>query len=223
MLEAIFQSVGVLPHYNENALPIVGILSGLLSVFAFAPYVRDTLAGRTRPQRASWFIWSVLGCIALSSQVYEGATSSLWFIAIQTGGTILVFGLAISRGTGSFINAGDACMLIAAAIGLALWAVTDTTAYALGIIILVSSIGGCATIKKAYQDPGSETTTTWTISCAASALAILAIEDLSWILLVYPMYLFTLYCAIIAATTTGRARKPQLGMAPIFWSNETRI
>ena len=223
MLEAIFHGVGLLSHFNDSALAIVGIISGLLSVFAFAPYVRDTLALRTRPQRASWFIWSVLSSITLCSQIAEGATNSLWFVAIQAGGTILIFVLAISRGTGSLINVGDACMLIAAAIGLGLWAVTDTAAYALGISIVVSALGGIATIKKAYTYPGSETLSTWVTSLAASSLTIMAIGDLTWIFMAYPLYLFTLNGAIVIAIHLGRARKPQLGMAPILWNRQTGL
>lgn len=220
MLEVLFASVGISPTLSTNTLPIIGLLAGLLSIFAFAPYVRDTLALRKQPQRASWFIWSVLSSITLCSQIYEGATSSLWFVAVQTLSTIFIFVLSISRGTGSLMNASDACMLVAAGFGLVLWAMTDTTAYALAMVIGVSSLGGIATIKKAYLNPGSETMSTWIVSLCASGLAVLAVNTPSWVLLAYPVYLFVLYGVIVIATKMGRARKPQLGIAPIFWNQE---
>ncbi|WP_223424044.1 hypothetical protein [Tateyamaria pelophila] len=220
MIEILFHSAGVSPRYTEHALPIIGLLAGLVSIFAFAPYVRDTLALRTQPQRASWFIWSVLSSITLCSQIYEGATSSLWFVAIQAASTVFIFILSISRGTGSLLNASDACMLIAAGIGVLLWIMTDTTAYALAIVIAVSSLGGVATIKKAYRDPGSETMSTWVMSFCASALAVLAVGEPSWVLLAYPVYLFVLYGVIVLATKLGHTRKAELGMAPIVWQQK---
>lgn len=223
MLEAIFQSAGVLPLLNDNAAPILGILAGILSIFAFAPYVRDTLARRTRPQRATWFIWSVLCCITLATQIHEGATGSMWFVVIQTSATVFIFALSITRGTGSFVNVADTCMLGAAGFGLVLWGLTDTSGYALAIIIAISSLGGIATVKKSYADPASETMSTWVMSLAAAAMAILAIDEPSWVLMAYPVYLFVLYGSIVISTRMGRARKPQLGMAPIFWSDRVEI
>lgn len=223
MLEVIFESVGASPALRANALPVLGLLAGLLSILAFAPYVRDTLALRTRPQRATWFIWSVLCTITLTSQIYEGATHSLWFIAVQTLSTVFIFILSISRGTGSLINASDACMLVAAGFGLVLWAMTDTTAYALAMVIGVSSLGGLATIQKAYLDPGSETLSTWVMSLVASGLAILAVDTPSWVLLAYPVYLFVLYGSIVVATTLGRARKAKPGRVPGLWTPDVGL
>ena len=46
---------------DMTPLVIFGILPGVLSTFAFISYIRDTIAKRTEPQRASSLIWSALG------------------------------------------------------------------------------------------------------------------------------------------------------------------
>ncbi|WP_420013148.1 hypothetical protein [Tateyamaria sp.] len=46
MLETLFQ--------DAPFLRLIGIIAALLSVVAYLPYALDTIAGRTRPQRASW-------------------------------------------------------------------------------------------------------------------------------------------------------------------------
>lgn len=201
MLEAIFQ--------DGDALRRAGIASALLSCLAFLPYARDTLAGRTQPQRASWLIWSVLGSIALGSQVYEGATTSLWFASIQVGGTIVIFLLSIARGTGRFLKAGDAYVLAAAAAGMALWMLADTAIYALAITITISLLGGTVTIRKAYVAPHSETMAMWMCSLVAAALATLSVGRLDPVLLAYPLYLLLLNGAIVIAIALGRARAVQ--------------
>ncbi|WP_299723197.1 hypothetical protein [uncultured Tateyamaria sp.] len=193
-------------HFQgTDVLRLFGLVSALLSICAFLPYIRDMLAGRTRPQRASWLIWSVLGSIALASQVYEGAMQSLWFAGFQVGGTITVLALSIRKGQGVFFNQVDIYILCAAAAGLVLWALTDTAVYALAITISISLMGGSVTVLKAYRDPDSETLSMWFTSCIAAWFAILSVGGVNWILLAYPIYLFVLNGAIVMAIMLGRA------------------
>lgn len=197
MIEALFQ--------GTDALRLFGCISALLSICSFLPYIRDTLAGRTRPHRASWLIWSVLSSIALASQVFEGATISLWFAGIQVTGTVIIFALSIRRGYGGYCSLGDGCVMGLAGGGLALWALTDTAAYALAITISVSLLGGVVTAIKAYRHPESETLATWVTCCLASWFAILSVGEANWVLIAYPAYLFTLNGAIVLAVMLGRA------------------
>lgn len=206
MLEFYFEGTDV--------LRLFGLLSALLSICAFAPYLHDMWTGRTRPQRASWLIWSALGAIALASQVYEGATQSLWFAAMQVAGTLAVLALSIRWGRGEFFSIVDGFVLVAAAVGLILWALTDTAVYALAITISISLMGGAVTMVKAYRDPHSETLTMWFMSCLASWFAIMSVGGLHWVLLAYPVYLFSLNGAIVMAILLGRAMQQDPAMFP---------
>ncbi|MEM9343131.1 MAG: hypothetical protein AAGA87_08810 [Pseudomonadota bacterium] len=183
------------------------MVSGALSAVAFLPYILDTLRRQTQPERASWLIWSVLSTIAFFSQVYEGATTSLWFVAVQVSGTILVCLLSVKRGVGGFMRRSDRWILIAAALGLMLWYFTSSAAYALAVTISISLLGGSVTVLKAYFEPRTETFSTWVLFLIASALALFSVGELDWVLLAYPMYLTTLYGAIVLAMVIGRARE----------------
>lgn len=189
-----------------DPLRLFGIISAVLSIYAFFPYARDILRGRTRPKRACWLIWSVLGSIALITQIAEGATESLWFAAIQVSWTVLVFALAIWRGTGRFLDPGDEYILAAAGMGLGLWGLTHNAAYALIITISISMLGGVATMVKAFRAPETETMATWVTSWIAATCAVAAVGSLDWILLAYPLYLLSLYTGIVLAMILGRNR-----------------
>lgn len=196
-----------------------GLLSALLCFFAFLPYLRDTLFRTTRPQRASWLIWSVLSSIAFAAQVYEGASASLWFAGAQVAGTVNVFAASIFRGTGGITSRRDCAVLSVAGIGLVLWYFTDTAAYALAITIAISLLGGTVTVAKAYARPESETGVTWLLSLFGSITAMFAVGTPDPVLLAYPVYLFVLNGAILVAMALGqsvdRAR-------PVFASVRTR-
>lgn len=192
-----------------SAIQFAGILSGVLGIVAYLPYIIDTIAGRTQPQRASWLIWSVLSAIAFFSQVFEGATTSLWFAGVQVTGTVVIFLLSIAVGVGRFLSRSDYVLLLVAAFGVWLWYETDSAAYALAITISISLLGGVVTVVKAYRDPDSETSATWSLSWIATVFAILSVGQADPVLLAYPLYLFTLNGAIVTAILLGRlARRP---------------
>lgn len=176
----------------------------LFSIMALLPYVRDTLNGDTRPQRASWLIWSVLGTIAFFSQIYEGAEESLGFAAVRVLGAVLIFVIAIWKGRGSYLGAIDFGVLAAAALGILAWSYTSNAAYALAVTIGVSLLGGLLTLTKAYHFPGSETLTTWALSLLASICALLSVGRFDPVLLAYPAYLFTLHGMFVTAILLGR-------------------
>ena len=202
--------------HSVTIASVLGFASGILSTFAYLPYAIDTLARRTQPQRASWLIWSVLGSIAFFSQVYEGASSSLWFAGVQVSGTVCIFVLSIRFGVGGFLNSRDLLILLCALAGLVLWYFTETAMYALGITISTSLLGGSVTVLKAYREPESETLSTWAMLFVAATFAILCIRTPDWMIVAYPLYLYALNGAIVTAIALGRFRD----MHPAFSSNE---
>lgn len=181
-----------------------GVMSAMLSIIAFLPYIIDTLRGRTMPQRAAWLIWSLLSGVVFVSLIFEGATHSLWFSGAQTLGTVTVFVMSIFVGQGQYLRRIDLIALGAAMIGLGLWSMTDNPVYALGISIAVGSLGGVIAAHKAYATPQSETLSTWVLSFLASVFALLSVNPVQFVLMVYPLYLFALYGGICLAVAMGR-------------------
>jgi len=188
----------------------LGLTAAVLSFVAYIPYAIDTAAGRTRPQRASWLIWSVLSIIAFSVQFYEEASTSLWFAGSQAIASVLIFGLSLRKGTGSIFNSSDYITLVIAGVGVLLWYLTETAAYTLMITITISLLGGVATATKAWHDPESETLMTWVISLVASVLAILSVGESDLMLLAYPIYLLVLNLLLIGAILFGACGQSQL-------------
>ncbi len=52
---------------------IISIIAVLLTFIAYAPYVHDTLQGKTTPHVYTWFIWGLATAIAFGLQVSAGA------------------------------------------------------------------------------------------------------------------------------------------------------
>ncbi|MEM8592483.1 MAG: hypothetical protein AAGF13_08140 [Pseudomonadota bacterium] len=197
------------PFFGHEGRVLCALIAFTLSCVAYFPYVRDTIAWKTRPQRASWLIWAVLSSVSFVSQVAEGATISLVYAGVQCGGTLLVLALAWSRGIGGFLHPRDLLVICAAGIGLALWYLTEDPAWALCISCGISLLGGTVTIAKAYRNPQSETMSFWVTSFIAAGFGLGSVGVWDPILLLYPAYLLTLKTCIITAMVMGRENKKQ--------------
>ncbi len=183
-----------------------GMVAAALSVIAYLPYMIATLKGHTRPHRACWFIWSVLASIAFFSQLYEGANTSLGFAGAQALCTTMVFLLSLVRGQGTVLARQDWWVLAVAALGVVVWYMTKNAAYALGVTIAISLLGGALTVQKTFYFPHSETMSTWVMSFVAACFALASVGQADWVLLAYPAYLFVLNGAILLAWWRGRQR-----------------
>jgi hypothetical protein len=190
-------------------LQFFGYISGLLSIIMVVPYIWDIFKKTTKPERASWLIWTVLMSIAFFSQLAKGATNSLWLTGGQCLAVLSVFLLSIKYGAGG-LTKRDVKALIAAGMGLIIWFITKDAIYSLIIVIIIDAIGVYLTIIKAYKEPESETVSTWFISGTASIFGMLAVGSLNFVLLLYPLYLFLANYAVIVAIFLGRKVKKNL-------------
>ncbi len=183
-----------------------GYLSGIFIAISFIPYIRDIFRGKTKPERGSWLIWTVLGSIAFFSQLAKGASYSLILAGIQALGDALVFFLGIKYGIGGLVKR-DKIALVAAGIGLVLWYLTSEAAIALFLVIVIDGIGGVLTILKSYKYPETETLSTWVLTCIAGFLAIISVGSFNPILLAFPIYIFFINLGIIVAIRFGLRRQ----------------
>lgn len=184
---------------------IIGLVSGLLAIAAILPYIRDIIKKTTRPERASWFIWTVLGGIAFFSQLAKGATNSLWMTAVSTLCVLTVFLLSLKHGEGGLVKR-DMVALAVALSGLVLWYFTKDATIALLIVIGVDLSGSVLTIIKAYEDPESETMSTWVLASISGLFGTISVGSLNWILLMYPLYILFANLAVTIAMILGRKK-----------------
>ena len=118
-----------------------------------------------------------------------------------------MFLLSIGLGAGDYFSRQNRLIFLAALIGLVAWYLTESAAYTLAITITISLLGGSVTVLKAYEDPESETLSTWILMVAVAIFAVLSVGRYDPVILAYPLYLLTLYSAIVLAIIFGRAKR----------------
>lgn len=172
------------------------------------PYLFDILRHKTKPERTTWFIWSVLGVIALSAQLQVHGGWSLLFVGLDAAGNLLVFLLSLHFGVGGW-KLLDKIALVVAAAGLITAYVVRQPVVALLGVVLADVSGATLTIIKTYKAPASETTITWLCIGTASLLSALAVGKWQAAALIYPVYLTVANYGVVVAQALGHlARKP---------------
>ncbi|MFA6254146.1 MAG: hypothetical protein WC640_02755 [Candidatus Paceibacterota bacterium] len=182
-----------------------GYLSGIVIALSFVPYLISIFRGNAKPERASWFIWTILGVISFFSQLAKGADASLWLVGVQAIGDGLIFVLAIWYGMGGFARR-DKWALAFAGVSLILWYLTNEPAVALFLAIVIDASGAILTMIKSYEQPATEPLLAWILTFLGGFFAIFAVGSWNWVLLAFPVYVFVINVAIVSSILLGQKR-----------------
>jgi hypothetical protein len=179
------------------------IASGIIVLIGAPFYAIDIFKGKTKPERTTWFIWSVLGVIAFFSQKALGAHWSLVYAGIDALGSLIVFALSLKYGVGGW-SVLDRIALAVALIGVALAYVAHRPLLAIVGIMLADAAGAVLTIRKTFKQPDSETSITWFGVGTSALLGALSVGRLRPALLLYPVYLTVGSYAVLFAKSLGK-------------------
>lgn len=168
---------------------VAGKVAGVISLVAFIPYVIATLRGKTRPNRASWWIWTVVGFMLGASYYSAGADHTIWVPVSYIIGPFVIAILSLKYGEGGWTRFDRACLLGAGASAL-MWWLFSSPLVALCINIVIDVMGALPTIRKTYREPESEDRMAWTLFSVGNTVNLLAIEEWTFAIAVYPVYMF---------------------------------
>jgi hypothetical protein len=169
-------------------LAALGIASAVVNTIGLIPYLKDIFKHKTKPERATWWIWVALNAVAFTAQVGAGATWSL----LLTAGELLSIGviayLSLNYGYGR-LQQRDIISLLVAMLGLILWKFTNDPIFAIAIVVLIDLLGFWLTVTKTWKAPHTETLISWICAGFAGTFGTLAVGKLNFTQLLYPLYI----------------------------------
>lgn len=175
---------------DQGLLAFLGITSATVNTIGLLPYLRDIIRRKTKPDRATWWIWFTLNLIAFFAQVAAGATWSLGLTIAQMLAVGLIAFFSLRYGFGAF-HRRHYVSLAVAAVGIILWQLTADPLIALIIVVLVDFLALWLTITKTWHAPETETLSAWVFAAVAGGLGFLAVGDFTNLTTVlYPLYIF---------------------------------
>lgn len=149
----------------------ISVLSGIVFVVAFIPYIRAIQRGETRPQKASWIIWGTLDLITFAGMVARDSANGQIVGAVFGAWTIA--GLSFRYGKPGWTWLDKLC-LFGAALAIAVWLVFDSPTMGLATSLTATFIGSVPTFQNAWGKPGEEDKVAWTLYWISCVLAVIA-------------------------------------------------
>jgi len=173
---------------TPDARVIAGLLAGVVGAVAFVRYLRATFRGTTKPNRATWWILTVVGFLLAASYYASGARQTMWLPVSYALCPLVTAIVSLKHGEGGWTPFDRACLL-GAGISVVLWWLCRSPLVALLINLFIDFVGLLPTIRKSYQRPASEDRIAWMIGLLASIINLFAVERWAFALAVYPLYM----------------------------------
>lgn len=163
---------------------IFAILSSIIGIIAFVPYLKDVFSFKTKPHIYTWFIWIITQGTAVVGMIYGGAD---WGSLSLMMGLIFIFCIFLSSfkyGTKD-IDISDTVILIFAFLAIIVWWQLEKPIFSILMVSVIDMFGFIPSIRKTYNDPWSETFSAWGLFAVSNLLAILAISEYNFLTVFY--------------------------------------
>jgi len=150
------------------------ILSGLISITGAYAYIRDTLSGKTRPNRVSWIMWAIAPLVGTVAAISAGADLWATFRVFFSGFLpLIVFGA-------SFVNPKSFWKLtlfdifcgICSLLALIILIFTHSPRAAILLAALGDGFALLPTLRKAWTNPETETGLTYILSLISTIVVL---------------------------------------------------
>ncbi len=168
---------------------ILGVIAGVIAFVAYVIYVASILRGKTKPNRATWWIWAFMGLVVGLSYYASGAENTIWVPFVEFLGPFIIAILSIKYGEGGLTSRTDLFCLLGAIISIFLWIIFDNPVIALVTNLAIDSFAIIPTIKKSYLRPEGEDFSAWFGTGIADTLNMFAVEKFTFAILLYPIYM----------------------------------
>jgi len=168
---------------------LIGMAAGAVAFAANIPYIYSIFKGKTKPNRATWWIWFVLGSIIAMGYYSVGARDTMWVPITAAIGPFIIALLSLKYGVGGWTRFDRGC-IVGAALGLVLWALFNSPLVALLLLIFVDALGYLPTMRKILKEPDSEDRLAWSMFYLSAIINLFAVGTWTFEIAVYPIYIF---------------------------------
>lgn len=157
-----------------NMKNVLTVVSGVLFILGFFPYIKAIIRKETKPAKASWIIWASLDTITLAGMYTKDAVNGQIIGAVL--GAWVVVSFTLKYGTPGWTKLDKFC-LSGATLGIVLWQTFDSPVLAILTSVSVIFLGSIPTFTSAWSDPSREDKLAWTIFWASCICAVAAIPQ----------------------------------------------
>ena len=169
-------------------------LGAVFNIIGSTGYVFDTLKGKTRPNRVTWFLWALAPLIAFGAELRHGVSILQALMTFMVGfGPLMIFlssfvnNKSVWKATRFDFICGGLSLL-----GLALWWLTGSGWLAILFSIAADALAAVPTLVKSYSHPETESWRVFMYGSISAAITLLAIDTWDFAHAGFPLYILTI-------------------------------
>jgi hypothetical protein len=197
------------------------ILGALIGATGQAYYVRDTVRGRTQPNRVTWLLWTVAPLLAFAAEINAGVGLRALLTFMAGFGPLIIFTATFVNRTGAGrgavwrVSRLDLVCGALSVLGTIGWIVTRQGLVAIGASIAADALAWLPTIVKSWQDPESESSGVFVGGLANATITLLTVRRPTAAVVAFPAYTLVVAVTqlILVAGRLGPRVRAQVGLA----------
>lgn len=169
---------------------ILGIILGFLGSIN---YLIDTVKGKVRPNRVTWFLWALAPLLAFFAEIQQGVgLHSLLTFSVGFSPLLVFIASFFNKKAEWKITKFDIWCGVLSLIGLSMWAITTVGNIAIFFAILADGLAAIPTIVKSYKAPETESWVVFFFGMINSGITLLAIKTWDFAHYGFPLYIFVI-------------------------------
>ena len=188
----------------------IGILSLVIAVVSYTPYVRSIFVANTKPHAFSWLVWGAVSAIAFVAQFVNHAGAGAWVTGFSAIVCLGAGVLALFRGEKD-ITRGDWIAFLSTLLAIPLWIITKDPLWSVLLVTLIDTLAYYPTFRKSFLKPDEELAFKYVVNGLKHLLSLLALEHITVVTSIYPLISFFMEIGIVAMLLWRRsvAEKPK--------------
>ncbi|MBU1000433.1 hypothetical protein KKE78_03515 [Patescibacteria group bacterium] len=178
---------------NENFVILGAIIAALGSI----KYLIETIQGRVKPNRVTFFVWALAPLIAFTAEIKQGVgIQSLMTFGVGFSPLLVFLASFVNKKSEWKLNSFDFTCGALSLVGLLFWYITRTGNIAITFSILADGLAALPTIVKSFHYPETEHSWVYLTAAISASLTLLTIDNWNFAHYGFPVYIL-IVCLII--------------------------
>ena len=162
---------------------ILWIMTVIIGIVSYIPYIRDMFRWTTKPHVFSWFLRWIASLILFIGKWDSGAGAWSRANLLLVGVCFFIAGYGLSHDSSKYITLSDYIVGALALLAFVLYFLTDGRFRPMFLINITDILSFIPSIRKSWYDPLSETSSMYLISGIKFCLMLFATAEYSFITL----------------------------------------
>jgi len=173
---------------NENFV----FLGALLSLIGSLNYVWNTLRGKTKPNRVTWFLWALAPMIAFTAMINQGVSFQGALMTFMVGfGPLMIFIASfVNKKSVWKITKFDMICGALSILGIIAWLLTQTGNVAIFFSIVADGLAVLPTLVKSFNEPETESSLVFLNAAISAVITLLTVTIWDFQHIAFPIYIF---------------------------------